>query len=115
MILFKKGQGLSLTTIIVAILALIVLVVLVVVFTGRIGIFEKGVGESGDTEMVKMKIYYGDCHPTSVKEVAFKAGVGKATTEAGKAAERDLFKKEVNTCKGYSTETTCKGAGCAWK
>jgi len=35
----KKGQGLTLTTIIVAALALIVLVVLVMVFTGRIGDF----------------------------------------------------------------------------
>jgi len=39
----KKGQGLSITTIVVAAIALLVLVVLVAVFTGRIGGFSKAV------------------------------------------------------------------------
>ena len=43
----KKSQGLSITTIIVAAIALIVLVVLVAIFTGRLGGFSAGVGESG--------------------------------------------------------------------
>ncbi len=38
----KKGQGLSVNTIIIAIIALIVLVVLIAVFTGRLGIFTSG-------------------------------------------------------------------------
>ena len=38
----KRGQGLSLTTIVVAAVALIVLVVLIAIFTGRIGSFEQG-------------------------------------------------------------------------
>jgi len=45
----KKGQGLSLNVIIVAAIALIVLVVLVMIFTGRIGIFEKGLSKEGKT------------------------------------------------------------------
>jgi len=44
----RKAQGLSITTIIVAVIALIVLVVLIAVFTGRFGIFSKGLGEIGD-------------------------------------------------------------------
>lgn len=40
---FKKGQGISITTIIIAVLGLIVLVVLVLIFTGQIGKFGKGV------------------------------------------------------------------------
>ena len=35
----KKGQGLSINTIIIAAIALIVLVVVVAIFTGRLGIF----------------------------------------------------------------------------
>ena len=38
----KDAQGLSITTIIVAVIGLIVLVVLIAVFTGRIGTFGKG-------------------------------------------------------------------------
>ena len=46
----KKAQGLSINTIIIAVIALVVLVVLIAVFTGRIGVFSKGVGDvTGDT------------------------------------------------------------------
>jgi len=44
----KKGQGLSISTIVVAALALLVLVVLVLIFTGRMGIFTGGVQTSTD-------------------------------------------------------------------
>jgi len=39
----KKGQGLSLNTIIIAAIVLIVLVVLWAIFTGRMGVFTAGV------------------------------------------------------------------------
>ena len=42
----KKAQGLSVNAIIIAAIALIVLVVLVSIFTGRLGIFSKGLGEA---------------------------------------------------------------------
>jgi hypothetical protein len=41
----KKGQGLSLNTIIIAAIVLIVLVVLWAIFTGRMGVFSKGMQE----------------------------------------------------------------------
>ena len=41
----KRGQGLSLNTIIIAAVALIVLVVLVMIFTGRMGAFTGGVNK----------------------------------------------------------------------
>ena len=44
----KKAQGLSVNIIIIAAIALIVLVVLVAIFTGRLGIFTKGLQETGD-------------------------------------------------------------------
>ncbi|MBU90385.1 hypothetical protein CMO94_02485 [Candidatus Woesearchaeota archaeon] len=39
----KKSQGMSVNVIIIAAIALIVLVVLVAIFTGRLGVFTKGV------------------------------------------------------------------------
>ncbi|MBI4450505.1 hypothetical protein HY642_00895 [Candidatus Woesearchaeota archaeon] len=39
----KKAQGLSINTIIITILALLVLVVIAIIFTGRVGIFGRGV------------------------------------------------------------------------
>lgn len=39
----KKSQGLSITTIVIAAISLIVLVVLIAIFTGRIGIFTRGI------------------------------------------------------------------------
>jgi hypothetical protein len=47
---FKKSQGLSITTIIVAAIALIVLVVLIAIFTGRVGVFSKGLSKVGTCE-----------------------------------------------------------------
>ena len=44
----RKGQGLSLNTIIVAAIVLIVLVVLWAIFTGRMGVFTKGVKDVGN-------------------------------------------------------------------
>ncbi len=46
----KKGQSISINTIIIAAIALAVLVVLFVIFTGRIGIFSKGVSETASCE-----------------------------------------------------------------
>jgi len=44
--IMKKGQGLSLNTIIIAAIVLIVLVVLWAIFTGRMGTFATGVKET---------------------------------------------------------------------
>lgn len=42
----KKGQGISINTIIIAAIALAVLVVLFAIFTGRLGSFSKGVQDT---------------------------------------------------------------------
>ena len=42
----KKGQSISINTIIVAAIALAVLVVLFAIFTGRLGLFSKSLGET---------------------------------------------------------------------
>ena len=53
--MFKKGQGLSINTIIIAIIVLVVLVVLVMIFTGYFGQWTKSVAScqsEGGTCMV---------------------------------------------------------------
>lgn len=44
--MFKKSQSLSINTIIIAAIALAVLVVIFVIFSGRLSIFTKGIGEA---------------------------------------------------------------------
>jgi hypothetical protein len=111
----KKGQGLSLNVIIVAALALIVLVVLVVVFTGRISIFEKGVGKESQAELIKMKIQYGDCQPTATSEVGFNVEHAKADSIEEKELAKAKFSDEISRCKGFSvSRDDCEGESCKW-
>ena len=111
----KKGQGLSLTTIIVAALALIVLVVLVMVFTGRIGSFEKGLSEEGKVELVKMRIQYGDCQPTPASEITFDSVLSAAENVQSETTAKANFLDEISRCKGFSDDkAVCESNGCKW-
>lgn len=114
--IFKKGQGLSLNVIIVAALALIVLVVLVVIFTQQTGQFQKGVSKEGKAELVKMKIFYGNCHPGEASENVFVSEF----ESAGSAEKRDEassdFRDEIDRCKSFGADrSTCEDqTGCVW-
>ena len=55
----KKGQGLSINTIIISIIALVVLVVLVAIFTGRLGAFSKGLSETTTCDVICKARGYG--------------------------------------------------------
>ena len=110
----KKGQGLSLNVIIVAALALIVLVVLVMVFTGRIAIFDKGIGQESKAELIKMKIQYGDCQPTSSAESGFTSAFDQAESIDDKEAARDNFFQEIDHCDSYTDKDGCESGGCRW-
>jgi len=112
----KKGDTLTLNVIVVAALALIVLVVLIMVFTGRIGIFEKGVSKEGQAELVKMKITYGQCKPSATVEANFITQFGQAEgqVEAEESA-KSIFSDEISRCKGLSNDqASCESAGCRW-
>jgi len=111
----KKGQGLSLTTIIVAAIALIVLVILVMIFTGRIGVFKTGVEKAGQAELATMKISYGDCHPATSEETRFLDGMSKAEFEEAEEDARNILKTEIGRCKSYTDKDGCEGGGCSWK
>ncbi len=113
--LFKKGQGLSLNTIIIAALALIVLVVLVVVFTGRIGIFQEGVSREGQAELIKLKIQYGDCHPTATEEAGFTTRFNDAESVGAQELEEASFKDEIDRCDEFTDADSCTAATCKWR
>ncbi|HIJ11678.1 TPA: hypothetical protein HA278_06480 [Candidatus Woesearchaeota archaeon] len=115
MMIHKKGQGLSLTTIIVAALALIVLVVLVLIFTGRIALFEQGVSDSGNSELVQMQVGYGQCEPTTSAGSTFKTSFGSAETDAEKDEARAVLRDEISRCKTWNSEKEgCQENGCVW-
>ena len=71
----QKAQGLSISTIIIAVIALVVLVVLVAIFTGRIGIFSKGLGDVG-----KCQNLGGTC-----------LNLGSCTEAGGSGNTREIF------------------------
>ena len=111
----KKGQGLSLNVIIIAALALIVLVVLGVLFMQKSLVFDKTVSEETKTELTKMKVNYGDCHPEVGWETDFKSDMAQAESDADKAEARTDFREEISRCKLLSSDRdTCESRNCAW-
>ena len=118
----KKGQGLSLTVIIVAVLAVIVLVILTVVFVGRMAVFGEDVGTAGAGDLAKLKIFYGDCHPSTSSETAFLNAYDAARniedTASRQAAEDtayDVLDNEVSRCKSAGVDqANCESSGCNW-
>ncbi len=112
----NKGQGLSLTTIIVAALALIVLVVLVMVFTGRIGEFDKGLSEEGKVEIVKMRIQYDDCRPSASSESTFDRELSAAENVDAESLAKSNFLDEIDRCGSFSNDkAVCESNNnCKW-
>ncbi len=110
----KRGQGLSLNVIIVAALALIVLVVLIMVFTGRIAIFEKGISKEGQAELIKMRIQYGDCHPSATVEANFDLEHSRGDSIESKEQAKVNFRGEVSRCNELTDKVNCGSAGCSW-
>ena len=85
----KKGQSISINTIIVAAIGLAVLVVLFLIFTGRLGNFTKGVGETAscDNSCRALGLSYDqadnkfDC--TDIKKGTFVGGAYSDVTTPG--------------------------------
>ncbi|MBW2988960.1 hypothetical protein KY358_01440 [Candidatus Woesearchaeota archaeon] len=122
----KKGQGLSLNTIIIAAIVLIVLVVLWAVFTGRMGVFSKGVSDvtKGGTcaeanGLVKSEIegcssiclrVYGQFSDVTAGEICCKPTKAEACTET--------YGDDGKDCGVFSNDrTACESpehAGCIW-
>jgi len=86
----KKSQGISVNVIIIAAIALIVLVVLIAVFTGRFGLFSKGLNEChGDPQYESCKEGYVNYPGTDHNYCCIDIGGGKSATieEPRKASE----------------------------
>ena len=60
----KKAQGISINTIIIAAIALIVLIILIAVFTGRIGIWGRGLDDTSNPKCSGYIIPTQDCPVT---------------------------------------------------
>lgn len=109
----KKGMEMSISVIIVAVLALVILVVLLAIFMGKITVFEKGVSKEAQTELVKMKILYGDCHPSASAETAFTSDLSKAEVDEAKDLIKANFKDAISSCKSNTDKASC-GGNCQW-
>ena len=110
----KKAESLSLNVIIVAALALIVLVVLIAIFTGRITIFQNEVSDEGNAELVKMRIFYGDCQPSVSYENQFVTEYANAASAAAEEAAQNSFKEVIANCKANDNQADCQSSGCVW-
>ena len=110
----KKGQGMSVNVIIIAALALIVLVVLIMVFTGRIGMFQSGLEKESQTELIAMKISYGQCKPTATQESGFRTQFTQSESVEDQESAKALFSDEISRCKALSSKVDCESAGCRW-
>ena len=110
----KKGDAMTLNIIIVAVLALTVLVILLMIFTGRITLFDQGVSKEAQTDLVALRITYGECQPTASQESVFSTAFGQATSPDEKEQAKTNFKGEISRCKVYSDKGGCEGASCLW-
>ncbi len=115
----KKGQGLSMNVIIIALLALIVLVILTVLFTTNILKFETGTDKAANVELSLMKSVapgYGKCKPTALgDEKSFLNEFATAGEDAVAAeAAKSRFKQRIQTCKAITDKTVCEAGGCSW-
>jgi len=96
----KKGQGLSLNTIIVAAIVLIVLIVLWAIFTGRMGTFTEGVKTADEQAIEKAKGIAQDAQTgADVGSILGDLETCSATTTSGK-------------CKCGTAECTAEGKAC---
>jgi len=89
----KKGQSISINTIIIAAIALAVLIVLFAIFTGRLGIFSKGVQ---DTDTCTQK-----CTSLNLKKTTSDVtAAGCSTTSGGQqiAGKYSDVTGENNVC-----------------
>ena len=118
----KKGQGLSLTTIIIAAVGLIVLVVLVAIFTGQLGRFLTGVSKAAQEELAAHQITYGKCRPSRGMENTFMKALDAAETDTDENLAINDFEQAISGCGTKGSEPECTGyspsaytaLSCAW-
>jgi len=114
----KKGQGISINVIIVAVIALVVLVVLLAIFMGKITIFDIGVSKAASTLLATKQITYGiGCGPAKSEETAFTKAwdaANKEDNEEAKAFAEVSFEEKIDQCTAVDSKETCTGT-CQWR
>ncbi len=109
----KKGMEMSISVIIVAVLALVILVVLLAIFMGKITVFQTESSKEAQLDLIKMKIMYGDCHPSATAETAFTSDLSKAEVDEAKELIKSNFKDAISSCKANTEKANC-GGNCQW-
>ncbi len=121
MMFHKKGQGLSVNAIIVALLALIVLVVLVVMFVTRTTDVDIKSQKAADTILIPLRITYGSCRPTDLDEISFKKEYVSGDVTAANGDEtahvqaKTKFEQRIDVCKAVADKSACEAGACKWK
>lgn len=118
----KKAQSLSLNTIIVAALALIVLVVIVAIFTGRLGLFQKGLGGESKQELSAMRAFYGQCQPNAAAETTFLTEYSaaekiedQAESSTKKGEAKSKLQQQIDVCRSNADKSSCESSSlCKW-
>jgi len=110
----RKGQGLPLTTIVIAIIVLVVLVLLVAIFTGQISRTDRDLQLQGNIDLVGLKLQYGKCHPTPSQEQEFLEAQNTAATSQLKADAKTAFLRVVGQCNTNAERDQCIANGCIW-
>lgn len=112
----KKGQGLPLTVIIIAMLSLVVLVILILIFTGQISLFQERLGGAAEQELQTMKATYGVCHPNLGTERTFLSDYKEASEdESAQLNALNTLQEAINYCEDFGTEADCDSTKCSWR
>lgn len=125
-LLMKKGQGLSLNTIIIAAIVLIVLIVLWAIFTGRMGGFTRDVGKQDAAARIQAAeiaaeargsgcIYAKACADITAADKAACIAIGCVDHAAGKCTgivpDKCVEKTITAACTGFGPAGSCRWIG----
>ncbi|MBU1004271.1 MAG: hypothetical protein KJ561_00425 [Nanoarchaeota archaeon] len=121
----KKGQGLPLNVIIIAAIVLIVLVVLWAIFTGRMGVFSKGLtdvtkggtcAEAGGVVKTQVDGCASGCTPvyTQLSDVSTGETCCKPSKGCLPGTYTEVGSSTPKKCEDITSEPTCTSKGCTW-
>ncbi len=115
----KKGQGLPLNTIIIAIIVLVVLVVIIAIFTGRIALFSSDLDKAASLEGTKVRaqLIGQNCVPSDAgirNEYTNAAGENKKVDQNEETNLQGQIQSLIADCKGLQSEGACRG-NCQWQ
>jgi hypothetical protein len=115
----RKGQGLPLNTIIIAIIVLVVLVVLVAIFVGQIGGFEEDLDTEANLRAISLRASSSyDCVPNNAAVAAAvrdAAGTDSKLSPDEESSYEANVGVKVNKCRNLIEEACNADGECQWK